>query len=224
MIRFALTVPEEDKLSLWEELWQYFENIYIETDAVHFENLGFGTGTMVTVRNILFALFLGIIIASVAAIVDKRYQGELVRKLLREECVGEENAKTLYELGLVTKFSARNAVRRSVNIRRVVKCREEMAYDAAIAQRREQGETGKELDIPYRIDVEADHFYIPEELKYTAEFKFEKKGTTWLWLAVIIPVCLVLFFGLLLLIPQILRWLNDMAGSMASAGNSKILT
>ena len=206
MLPFALTIPEEENMSLFEELWLYFENVYIKTDSTQFEHLGFGLNTMTTIRNILFALFLGIIIASFAAVLDKRHQGELVRKLLREGCVGEQNAKSLYELGLVTKSSVRHAVRKSVNIRRVVKCLEEQAYERE----------NPNAESAYRIDAVADHFYIPEDKRISAEVKFANRGIK-VWLVpVVVVVSVVGFFGLMLLIPYILQLLDEMIGSFNS--------
>ena len=220
-----------EEVPLWRELWDYLINTYFSVDTQPYENLGFGNGTMATVRNLLIGLLLGVIFASFAIILDKRHLGNFVRRLLREECVGRDNAKTLYELDSVTKFSIRQAVRRSVNLRRVVKCREEEEFLADLEKTRAEYEEKRREDpsLPrfrestYRVDPDTDHFYIPEELAYTAERKFDKKGSGWLIFFLIVLISIFLFAFLLFVIPEILQLLDELVGSM-QGGNGKILT
>ena len=39
--------------SLIEELWNYFDDKYFSTDMTQYENLNMGTGSLVTMRNIV---------------------------------------------------------------------------------------------------------------------------------------------------------------------------
>lgn len=217
--------------SLWQEIIEYIKQNYFAEN--YYENLNLGLlGSTSTLRNILFGLFLGIVIASFIIVFDKRVLGEFVRKLLKEECLSPDKAKKLSQLGFSDKSSIRNGVRRGNTLRSVVKCREEEEYYASLAEKRKEYEKQMEEDssLPhfketvYRVDPDEDHFYIPEEKKYSAEFRFEKKGTTWLGFFAVIVVGLILFFALLFVIPEIMKLLDELVGSFKSFGKGNILT
>ncbi len=224
-------VAESEKPSLWEEIWGYLYENYFSADSVYFENLNFGGGTMINIRNIILGLFIGVIIASVIMIIDKRVLGSFVRSLIKEECLSPDSAKTLADLGFAAKYTIRNGVRRSTALRSVVRCREEEEFNSALeAQRAEYEERRKtETELPpfkeavYRPNPDTDHFYIPEEKKYSADMRFEKKGTSWLTLVFIIIALIFIFAILLFAIPELLKLLDSFAGSFGNTNNN-ILT
>ena len=144
--------------------------------------------------------------------------GAFVRCLLKEECLSPESAKTLDELGFGTNIFIRIAMRSGrVNLRRVVKCREEELYNEEIQRQREAHEKaaendasrGKFKEIPYRTDVLADSFYIPEDQKYVAEMKFEEKGTSWSGIILLMIMSLVMLVAVLVALPEILSLVDD---------------
>ncbi len=216
----ALTTPEEDRRSLIAELWDIFYDEYLHP-TVYYENLNIDGDTMLFINIIVFGLCIGIIFAAFAAVFNKRVLGNIVRKLLSEGAVSAENAKTLEELGLENSVLVRYAVRKSVTLRRVVKCREEEEYIAAEAQKRREYKQEHEKDkrasrfreTEYKINPYADTFYIPEEMKYMADVKFEKKGSTWLGAFVCIPVMIVVFILIIVALPHIISLVNDIAGA-----------
>ena len=220
-----------DEPTIWQTLWDYIVNTFFSDNTATYDNLGFGAGTAISLRGIVFGFAIGMVIAAFAVTADKRILGKFVRHLLRQNVVGRENAKTLYDLGFLTSHTVRRSVRRSVNVRRVVKCVEEEDFEAEQARKREEHEKKREADpsLPafasatYRIDVESDHFYIPEESKYTAEAKFDKRGTTWLACFIMIIVLLVLCSVLLVAIPYLLSLMNELAGAFSSVGSDRIL-
>lgn len=221
MISLFAAILTVDGPSWIEKLWDSFYNTYLSEEALYFENLNLGTGSMVSLRGIIFGVFVGIIIASFAILFDKRVLGEFVRKLLSEECLSPQSAKTLYELGYMRKYTIRNSVRRGTTLRSVVKCREEEEYNAQISEQREKYEEKRREDkslppfraAPYSVNADTDHFYIPEEKKYSAEIRFEKKGSTWLGFFVLILVCIIGCVALLLVVPQILQLVDEFVGS-----------
>lgn len=220
MISFLSAHLSAEEPSLIRELWDIFYETYLSGDNLHFENLNFGTGSMVSLTGIIFGLCIGIIIASFAMVIDKRVYGEFVRKLLSEECLSPERAKNLYELGYLRKYAIRGAVRRGTHLRCVIKCREEEEYYAALAEQRAEYEARRAQDkslppfkeIPYKVNPDTDHFYIPEEKKYSAEMRFEKKGTSWLVLVAVAIVSIIGCIALLAVIPRILQLVDEFAG------------
>ena len=183
-------------------------------------------------RNIIIGIFLGLCVASFAVVINKRVLGGFVRLLLANECLSPEAGKTLPELNYADKLLIRSAVRRSTNLRRVVRCREEEEHkarmeeaEAGYAERRAADPSLPKRFRPtaFRVDPDAHHFYIPEEMKYTADVKFEQKGTTWLSAVVFVVVMLVAMVAVLMVLPRILSLVNDFVGGFSSSSGD-ILT
>ena len=224
-----VTTAEELEMPLWKELWYYFYNTYVNPTE-YYENLGADSQTMLSVRLMILGLFIGISIAAFAAVFNKRVLGEVVRRLLKAGALSPDRALTLAELGY-SGCIVGLAVKKSTSLRRVVKCREEEEYDEKLdekrkeyAERRKNGEKlPKFKETPYRINTLTDTFYIPEDMKYMADVKFEKKGTTWLGAILTVVVLAILFVALMVALPQIFELLDDVAGSIGAKENTKIL-
>ena len=224
-----VTTAEELEMPLWKELWYYFYNTYVNPTE-YYENLGADSQTMLSVRLMILGLFIGISIAAFAAVFNKRVLGEVVRRLLKAGALSPDRALTLAELGY-SGWIVGLAVKKSTSLRRVVKCREEEEYDEKLdekrkeyAERRKNGEKlPKFKETPYRINTLTDTFYIPEDMKYMADVKFEKKGTTWLGAILTVVVLAILFVALMVALPQIFELLDDVAGSIGAKENTKIL-
>lgn len=214
--------------TLWQDIWDYIYYNVISPDPVYYPNLGLGKDAMPMVRLTIVGLLIGVLIASFAVIFDKRVLGAFVRKLLREECLSSESAKRLSDLGFASKHTIKNSLRRGTTLRSVVKCREEEEYYAKLAKEKEEYEQKRAedpslpefIDVPYRVNADADHFYIPEEKKYTADIRFEKKGTSWITFVIALIVAVILFFVLIVSIPEILSLLDQLVGALKSAGPS----
>ena len=216
----ALTATEE--LPLWKELWVYFYETYF-TDETVYENLNMGGGSLISVRNIIVGLFVGLAVASFAVVFNKRVLGGFVRRLLKEECLSPERGKSLPELDLADRLILRRAVRCSTNLRRVVKCREEEAFRQALGAETVEGASKpsrkKDADSAFRVDPDEHHFYIPEDMKYMADIKFDQKGTTWLGAVLFVGIMAVALVVVLMLLPQLLSLLNELAGSFGGSGS-----
>ncbi len=223
LIHTALTVTEEDARPLIAELWDYFVDKYLNGN-VYYEHMNIDTSDMHLIFLIVLGLCVGISIAAFAAAFNKRVLGGVVRKILAAEATSPESAKTLEELGLENKFIARYAVTKSTSVRRVVKCCEEQEFVSEQNAARTEYEARRESDrkMPkfveheYEINPYADRFYIPEDIKYMADVKFEKRGTTWVGAIACTFVCIILFFVLVISIPNILHLVDDFVGAIAT--------
>lgn len=218
-----LTVPGEPE-TLWQEIVQYFRNYFDTMKNTEYENLGFGgSGSMITIPMIVIAIAAAIIISSIAVIFNKTVLGGFVRAVIKSEALSKDSAKTLEELGYDEKLIIRRGVRRGVNLRSVIRCVEEEEYNERTRLAREEYDKNpdphkpKFVDVPYAVDPDNDHFYIPEENKYKADMKFDKKGTSWgmFWIVVLLTV----IFSIILLVslPKILDIANEFFGAF---GNS----
>ena len=217
-----LTTPEEDGKSLLEELWDYFVQNYFEADEIY-PNLGIGDGSGIPLISLVFGLFFGIIVASVLVVYDKRVTGGLVRNILYSGAVGKDNAKTLDELDLGRRSQAAKSLRRSAYLKKIVSCVEEDAFYAELAEKNAEYDKKRAEDPSMPKFKYADyvfsgeeHYYIPEDKKYTAETKYSKSGTEWWSIPVAILVALVLSFVLMLALPYLLTLLDQVIGAMKS--------
>ena len=197
-------------------------NVFEKTLAIlsfeDYENLT--ENALFSVPLIVIGVFLGIAIALFVTVFNKRILGEMVRKLLSEESLSSESAKTLDELGLSNHFLLRHAVKGNVSLRRVVYCREDEEFLQKQEEERKNAPSPKKFRAkPFRVDPKAHHFYIPEDQKDTAAAKFDKKGTSFVALGILLLLLLVLMIALLFALPKLMEWLDQLVGSVSSGGN-----
>ena len=215
-----LTIPGEENKSLLEELWDYFVNMYFETGATY-PNLGMDSGSGFPMISLVFGLFFGITLASILIVYDKRVTGDLVRQVLYSGAVGKDNAKTLDELDIGRASQGAKSLRRSAYLKKIVKCVEEEAFYAELAEKKAEYDKKRAEDkslpefkyVDYVFSGE-EHYYIPEDKKYTAEIKYSKAATKWYSIPVAVIIALVLSFVLMLALPYILTLLDQMIGAM----------
>lgn len=171
------------------------------------------------VMSVIIGILIGFFVACCMTLFDRRVLGDFVRHVLRNECLSRETAKTLAELGYEKNAFVRGALRSGVSLRRVVKCVEEEAFNAETARKQAEYEAANEgKKVPaykppkFKVDVSTMHFYIPEELKYMADVKFEKKGAN----PVTLLIALVLFAAVAVIafyaVPELLQMLDNMLG------------
>lgn len=228
ILPFALSATAEEPFLV--QLWNDFIDVYV-TNNVYYPYLGLEGTDIFEIKLLILGLFLGLALASFGAVYDKRVLGNMVRTVLDRGCLSPENAQTLERLGYARNSIVRHSVKKSVSLRRVLRCVEEEQFLADQKKRRTEHEEMRKTDksigrfreTAYVFDLENDHFYIPEELKYTADIKFEKKGSTWLGATVFTLIMLVLYIILLIYLPEILDILNDFAANFASTGPKNVV-
>lgn len=189
-------------------------------------NYKYINGESVRIIPIIMGIFIGFCIACVMVVFDKRVLGDFVRQLLSEECLSKDRAMTLSELGYLKNPIIRGALKSNVSIRRVVKCVEEEAFYEDVERLRaeyEAANAGKRA-LPFksprfRFDASTMHFYIPEEMKYTADVKFEKKGTNPVTLLLGILVFAALALVALFLLPDLLQMVDNAIGMFDQKNN-----
>jgi multisubunit Na+/H+ antiporter MnhB subunit len=216
------TVVLTSQKGLIEELWEYFVQTYFSPEVPYLENFSFGTGTLLSIRNIVVGLTIGIVLASAFSIYNKRYMGDFIRKLISEECLDARSAKTLYELGYLKKSGIRSAIKSGGVMSRWVRCAEEDEYNAKLEQERlEFEELHKDEENPPKFeapefirDCKTMHFYIPEEKKYTADVKFDAKGANWRSFFLVVIVSLVLCLFICFILPDAIKLVDNFITTM----------
>ena len=211
-------------IDLWNDFWDYMSDTYFNITMERYENIGL-TPTATTISVIVFGMFFGVFIATIVAMLNKNSAGVPVRALLSRGAIGRENALTLSELSLEKKHFTRYSLRHNLVVRKIVafiplsereicakpkKKSVNAALDAASEQAEEEYRLLREL--PTAIDYENTAFYIPEPLKYAAEFRFDAKGTNWKWVIFTIVIFFALVFLLLRFLPEFFQFIDNLVG------------
>lgn len=139
-----------------------------------------------TLAKVIWAFYIGILIASVVMWYNQRVVGKAVRVLYKKGIFSIDKALTLKQLGL-NSFFIRTALKKQFSpLRRVVYC---------------------SIQKPNLSDNDFENakFYIPEEQKYRAEVKYHGKNTS---IVLIVITAIVMFFIALLCIEYIPKLLD----------------
>lgn len=147
----------------------------------------FDASTANTVRTVILAFALGILLAALAAFYTKNVPGAIVRSILRAEALSPETAKTLEDLALDKNFFYRYELRHNVTLKKLI-------LSVETAEHTESGEEYTEI-----------RYYIPEEKKYHAETRFEKRGSGPIGLLLAIVLTIVGTVLVMRLVPVILN-------------------
>ncbi len=200
-----------------KEMWQSFIDSYFDTGS-YYPNIGIDRRDSVFIAVLIIGLFVAFAISCFFVVYNKRVLGGLVRAIIKAEAFSNESAKTLDELGFSQKSVIWSAVKRSTSLRRVVKCREEeQHYDelekkqAEYELARKNGEKPQKFKYTkYNIDPTSDRFYIPEDMRYMADIKFESRGSTWAGAWVCAGVIILLMVIFIIFLPNLLEFLNNL--------------
>ena len=213
--------------SLLQELWEYFEGKYFSVDTGRYEHIDLGSGSLITLQRIVLGLFAGIIIAAGFACYDKNRLGAFVRKIVQEQCLWPEKAKTLYELGFMKNGGVKASLRSPNQLGKVVHCVEKEAYEKQVEEARAVyvAEHGNDKDFfmpDYRINFDTDHFYIPDEEHYRAEIRYEEKGSGWRAFILVVIVSIIGAALVCFMLPDMLQMVDNLIGILTE--NDRYLT
>ncbi len=213
-ISFILKGQENGFLSFFENIF----NTFFNPEKVGYDNFDFGSGGIVTLRIIIIGLMFGFCAAAVASLYEKRLIGSFVKKLLSEDCIDTGNAKTLSELGYEKSPAIRSSLKRGETLKRWVRCVEEDEFYASVDEKRiafEAEHPGERFVFPaFKRDCDTMHFYIPSELKYKADVKFNTKGANIVSVILVIVVSIILCAALCSVIPDMLTFADNFVSIM----------
>ena len=155
-------------------------------EARDYKNLQFDEAAASMATTIIYALCIGIFIAALYAAYQRGVVGKPVRALLATEALSPEQAKTLAELGLDKNPFILFEIDRNTMLGRFIK------------------------RVEPQDDGELPRYYIPEELKYDADVRFEAKGNGVAALVITAIVSVVLAFALNALLPGFLTIIDNL--------------
>ena len=206
--------------SIFSELWDYLVGKYFSVELGQYDYIQVGKGSLVTLQRIVLGIFGGIIIAAGVVLYDKNVLGNFVRKLINEDCMSPENAKTLEELGYARNGGVKSSLKSPNKLGRVVHSVEEDAYKRQVEEARaayvaEHGSEDGFFMPTYRVDVHKDHFYIPYDEHYRAEVRFENKGSGWLAFGLVTVLSVIAAAVVCFLLPDLLQLVDNMIGILS---------
>ena len=199
------------------DFWSYVVDNLLSTEMPHYENFNIQSNALFSLRGLVIGLTIGIIIAAISTVYNKRYLGDFIRLLIYRDCLDASRAQTLAELECDRSVGVRNAIKSEGQLARWVRCAEEDEFYEAQEQKRiEHEELHKDDKHPpkfryltFKRDCKTMHFYIPEELKSSAEVKFDSKGANWTGVLIVsgiaIAVCLLSCYYL----PEVLTYVDN---------------
>ena len=235
MFQFFLSVSGEslwEKLTVWYrssvlyELLNYLRDRYFTIEFGAYENFNLGAGASSMAQTIILSVAIGFMVAAVMAVYTRTVLGNFVRALLKSEAKDAQSAKDLSSLGFFRSAAIRRELSRGVTLRKVVKCVQE---EELLGNKEENpaGE-GEEIENPtpatskapssevlFKPDFTTARYYIPEDLRYHAELRFEKKGSGWGPMLITIVASIVIAALLSYLLPDILQMADNLISMMS---------
>ena len=157
--------------SLLREILDYINTAWFTIDLHAYHYIPVNERTAGNLRTLILGLAFGIILAAASAAYTRQSAGKLCRRLVKTGALAKESAVTLLDVDLFRSSALRRELRRGAVLRKYVKCVEEEEYVSA----GREGETRP----PFKMDFSRMHFYLPEELRYTAEVRYETRGSGW---------------------------------------------
>lgn len=193
--------------SLLRELLTYFEQRYFTVDFRTYNNFTITSQTTQMIRNMVLAILIGILLASLYVAYMRSVPGGFVRALLREGADTPEKAKTLRELGYFRSPMIRRELTVGNSLRMVVRYHDPKDLSVETEEQNAQMDAKKHtrtLKTGKKLDFLSARFYIPEELHYRADIRFDSKGSGWRF-AIVVAVASVIVAALIcIFLPDIL--------------------
>ncbi len=174
----------------------FFDTVFGRAKA--YENLLISTDGIAFLRMIITGIFLGVIIASLVMLYNKRFLGKAVRELTDLGAVGNENAVAMMSLKCSSNALIRRSVLHGVTLRRVIN---------VIPAPDTQTQDTKKIKPEHAL------LYIPEQDLDAACRKFDKKGTSFRSLLVVIILSIVLYAAVMFFVPFALSIINGVVGN-----------
>ena len=232
MRSIALASSSEEP-TVFEELVDYIVTKYLTPNYAAYEyfNIEIDSDPLVTPAMIFAGAFLAIMAGAAIMIFNRRVLGRLVRRLIKNDALTPDKAKTIEELGLSDSRAIKYFINR-LTLAKAVRCVEEDEYYGLkyvpYTPEDYSGDDGKDADrenekiearkndayavsintprkLRYKRDPKNDHFYIPERKKYQASVRFNVKGTNPLSLLVLGAVYIVLGLIFIRIFPSLLK-------------------
>ena len=177
-------------------------------------------GIDLEITKLLFAFFIGIIVATVVINYNRACTALVIKRLLRREALSQESARTLTELSVAT-LGVKMLLRSNGRIKRIIKRvgEKEYTYEEYMAlgrkRKKNKGEGTPETSAKAeeKIDFSTARFYLSEERLDEAKGIVERDRSSVLNTVLLCILVTAVFVCLVLVMPELLNLIN---GALAS--------
>ena len=214
--------------NLWEKILAWYQESFLRellaglddglfsVELGVYENLSVSDGLPTTARNIILGLTLGTVIAAALMFYTKTVHGKFIRSLLERGCNSPENAATLTELGMFRSDSVRRDLARGGALTRLALCvQREALLEAQNGENEGENAEKRDTYLDFHPDFTVARYYIPEDLRYRAEFRYSKKGMSVGFFVLTVILCFVGAALLCSLLPALLGLADRLIGALA---------
>lgn len=146
----------------------------------------------ISLEMIVWSLCVGLCLGAVMSYINNRVIGGYARYLLKNGICDAEHAQTLTEAGYGKNPFLRSALRDGKPLRRLVR------FAGA-----EEGD---------KVDPKATRIYIPEEMRITAELRYEERGNSLPNLILSVLLLIALALVVLVVMPEMLQLVDNFLG------------
>ena len=179
-----------------------------------YENIAFA-GSSITLTVIIWGVYAGLVCGCIAAAYSKDFLGRAVRALLMRQCNTPESALTMEKLGVKASFGFRCAMRDGGVLSKYIAVANP---DECRYEKERSGFFAGSVENRTVTDYKKAKLYIPEDKKFDADVRYEKKGPS----LPVIVLCIVLgaaaAVGLTFAVPKILELLDQAITAFKSIG------
>jgi hypothetical protein len=186
--------------SLLKEILDYVNRQWFTVDLEAYEYIPVNENTAGNIRSLVLGFMFGFLAAALFIYLQKRSLGSFVGQLLKEDCLTPASAKTPLALGCNRSTLLRSEWKRRGAITRYVHCVEE---------------EGASDESNQKMDFSNMHFYIPEDKRYTAEVRYERRGSKLRSLLLVMVATVALATVACIFLPVLLRWADWLIGMTA---------
>ena len=169
---------------------------------------------LMSLEVIVWCLCGGLILGALGSYFTRRDASILIHKLIEGEYFTPDRAITLEELGLAANLPLRLSLRTGKPLRRLLTCVNEEEFPKKKCSFARRFFTGEREGV--QTDLKTARFYLPEEVKYRAETRYNVKNVTPLDLLLSVVILLAAGFVAIYAAPKLVDLLGGFLSSFAS--------
>ena len=180
-------------------------------------NLMYDLGEMnplMSLEVMVWCLCGGLILGALGSYFTRRDASLLIRKLIEDENFTPDRAITLEEAGLASNLPLRLSLRTGKPLRRLLTCVNEADFPKKKCSFIRRFFTGEREIV--QTDLKTARFYLPEEMKYRAETRYNVKNVTPLDLILSVAILIAAGFVAIYAAPKLVDLLGGFLSSFSS--------
>ncbi len=186
--------------------------------AAAFENFRFDS-PLFTLETVVWGLVIGVCVGAAWSVLTRRTLGTFVKRMHAALAADPASAVTLENIGMAKNPILKYSLREGKALRKYALCAnpEECVKERPTptgADKVMRRVLSLEETRPAQIDLTCAKFYMPDEQRYEAEVRYDKKGTDLAGLIVSVVLLVALGFVVQWLLPELLAFLDRAISAM----------